>query len=199
MTTTSPAEAHAPGLGTFLPAAPSPAQPDAELMPMPIRVIAERGGAPRGSKALDKMRQISHGIVASREGIIGVVLVSLLDSQPVVVASDPEYLYLNQLLDVCRSSAAMFRGASLKAEAHAAEIAGRRGSGPVVRSIQVESDSTVAFTRLLDERSDHMLMLITLKSQPIGVGLMTVKQACQELDPLLAQHLAAAEEAPRAE
>jgi len=195
----SPIEEHAPGLGTSLPPAPSQAQLDAELMPMPIRVIAERDQAPRDSKALDKMRQISHGIVASREGIIGVVLVSLLDSQPVVVASDPEYLYLNQLLDVCRSSAAMFRGASLKAEAHAAEISGRRPAGPVVRSIQVESDSTITFTRLLDERTDHMLMLITLKSQPIGVSLMTVKQACQELDPLLAQHLAVLAETPRTE
>ncbi|MBN9613775.1 MAG: hypothetical protein J0H64_10055, partial [Actinobacteria bacterium] len=94
---------------------------------------------------------------------------------------------------------AMFRGASLKAETHAAEIAGRRNTGPVVRSIQVESETTITFTRLLDRRHDHMLMLITLKTQPIGVSLMTVKQACQELDPLLAQHLAVTAETPRTE
>lgn len=162
---------------------------DAEMLPMPIVPRAERGGRPPTSRALDKMRQICRGIIASRDAIVGVVLMDLSDSQPVVLGSNPEHLFLDRLLDVARTSAAMFRGASLKAVEHSAEITGRRPEAPVVRSIQVESDTTVTVTRLLDSNHDHMMLLIALKSQPIGVILMTVKQACQELEPLLDEHL----------
>ncbi|MBO1902052.1 hypothetical protein J4H92_08840 [Leucobacter weissii] len=164
---------------------------DAELMPMPIAVIGERGQKPPTSSALAKMRQISHGVVASREGIVGIVLVNLEDSQPVVVASNPEHLFLDRLLELCRTSAAMFRGASLKASEHAREITGKEPPDPIVKSIQVESDRTVTINRVLESNHGHMLMLITLKSQPIGLSLMVAKQACQELEPLLEQHLAA--------
>ncbi len=157
---------------------------------MPIAPRADRSQRPPTSSALEKMRQICRGIIASREGLLGVALISLVDSQPVAVASNPDFMYLDRLLDVSRTGAAMFRGASIKAAEHAAEITGRQPEGPVVRSIQVETETSIAVNRLLDEHDDHMFLLIAQKSVPIGMTLMTTKQACHELEPLLAQHLA---------
>ncbi len=157
---------------------------------MPITPRPERRERPPSSSALEKMRQITHGIIASREGVVGVVMVDLNDSQSVVVGSNPDFIYIDRLLEVSRTSAAMFRGADLKARDHTQAITGKAPEGPVVKSIQVESEKTVTISRLLDSHHDHMLMLTSLKSVPIGVALMTVKQACQELEPLLEQHLA---------